>query len=101
MQPLETIYTDSMIAACNGGGGPLGHPRVYLNLSPSGQIECPYCSRLFVHESKRAGHATDGHGVEVPSATTGREVSPAEHDPPAAPASSAAGGTRASRPENL
>jgi hypothetical protein len=30
-----------------------GHPKVYLNLSAEGKIECPYCSRLFVHESKR------------------------------------------------
>ena len=49
MEPSETIYIDGMVAACNGGGGPLGHPRVYLNLAPSGRAECPYCSRLFVN----------------------------------------------------
>src|SRR5262249_50892457 len=48
MQPFETIYIDSMVAACNGGGGPLGHPKVYLNLSTERKAECPYCSRLFV-----------------------------------------------------
>src|SRR5689334_3375550 len=32
MTPFETIEIDEMVAACNGGGGPLGHPRVYLNL---------------------------------------------------------------------
>lgn len=48
MQPFETIYVDENIVACNGGGGPLGHPRVYLNLSAAGKVECPYCSRLFV-----------------------------------------------------
>ena len=67
MQPFETIYVDSMVVACNGGGGPLGHPRVYLNLSAEGQVECPYCSRLFVHASRRADHAPDGHGVETPA----------------------------------
>jgi len=30
--PFETIYIDEMVAVCNGGEGPLGHPRVYLNL---------------------------------------------------------------------
>ena len=35
--PFETIYTDEMVAACDGGEGPLGHPRVYLNLGPSGK----------------------------------------------------------------
>lgn len=49
MEPFETIYIDEMVAACNGGGGPLGHPRVYLNLAPAGRVECPYCSRLYVN----------------------------------------------------
>jgi uncharacterized Zn-finger protein len=72
MQPFETIYIDSVIGACNGGGGPLGHPKVYLNLSADGKVECPYCSRLFVHQSKRAGDKAlghvEGHVVETPSA---------------------------------
>lgn len=48
MGPSETIYIDEMVAACNGGG-PLGHPRVHLNLAPAGRAECPYCSRVFIH----------------------------------------------------
>jgi uncharacterized Zn-finger protein len=44
---------ESQTVACNGGGGALGHPKVYLNLGPEGKIECPYCSRLFIHVSKR------------------------------------------------
>ena len=48
MQPFETIEVDDTVVGCNGGGGPLGHPRVFLNLLPAGQVECPYCSRLFV-----------------------------------------------------
>jgi uncharacterized Zn-finger protein len=58
MAPSETIYTEAMVAACNGGGGPLGHPRVYLNLAPAGRAECPYCSRLFVNRAV-AGAAED------------------------------------------
>ena len=34
--------------ACNGGGGPLGHPQVWLTLGTDGEITCPYCSRLYV-----------------------------------------------------
>jgi uncharacterized Zn-finger protein len=49
MTPFETILIDGMVAACNGGGGPLGHPKVYLNLAPTGKAECPYCSRVFVN----------------------------------------------------
>jgi uncharacterized Zn-finger protein len=56
MGPFETIYIDETVAACNGGGGPLGHPRVYLNLGPAGKIECPYCSRLFVNRAIRSNN---------------------------------------------
>jgi len=56
MTPFETIEIDAMMAACDGGGGPLGHPRVYLSLAPLGRVECPYCSRLFVNRTVlRAG----------------------------------------------
>jgi uncharacterized Zn-finger protein len=34
--------------ACDGGSGPLGHPRVWLNIGTQGWIECPYCSRRYV-----------------------------------------------------
>ena len=67
MTPFETIEIDGMVAACAGGGGgePLGHPKVYLNLAPAGRVECPYCSRLFVNRAlARAGAA--GTGDERP-----------------------------------
>jgi uncharacterized Zn-finger protein len=51
MGPFETIYINETVAACNGGGGPLGHPRVFLNLGRDGKVECPYCSRLFVNRA--------------------------------------------------
>jgi uncharacterized Zn-finger protein len=54
MGPFETIYTNETVAACNGGGGPLGHPRVFLNLGHEGKVECPYCSRLFVNRAMQA-----------------------------------------------
>ena len=54
MTPFETIEIDEMEAACSGDGGPLGHPRVYLNLVPHGRVECPYCSRLFVNRRAAA-----------------------------------------------
>jgi uncharacterized Zn-finger protein len=64
--PFETIYIDQMVAACNGGGGPLGHPRVYLNLAPAGRAECPYCSRLFLNRAtpaSGAGQPTPGESL--------------------------------------
>lgn len=61
MGPFDTVETDEMRVACSGSGGALGHPRVYLNLEPSGQVECPYCSRTFVNR-KIAPHG----GAEPP-----------------------------------
>jgi uncharacterized Zn-finger protein len=69
MSPFETIEIDEMVAACNGGGGPLGHPRVYLNLAPAGRIECPYCSREYVYRAvARAGGVPEEAGVVMPAA---------------------------------
>jgi uncharacterized Zn-finger protein len=53
--PFETIEIDRDTAACDGGGGNDGHPKVYLNLLPAGRIECPYCSRIFVKRSPKPG----------------------------------------------
>ena len=52
-EPPETITTSKTEVACDGGEGALGHPRVYLHMDASGQVECPYCDRLFV--LKKAG----------------------------------------------
>jgi uncharacterized Zn-finger protein len=57
MQPFEIITVDTAIVCCNGGGGALGHPAVYLNLAPKHQVECPYCSRLFVRDGAAAADA--------------------------------------------
>ncbi len=66
MQPFEVIYVSKQVVACDGGGGVEGHPRVYLNLSAEGKIECPYCSRLFVLESKRGQPLTAGPAAGGP-----------------------------------
>lgn len=32
------------IVSCDGGGGALGHPKVYINLDKAGEPNvCPYC----------------------------------------------------------
>ncbi len=48
MQPPETIEVTSREIACDGGGGALGHPRVFLNMGEKTEIDCPYCGRRFV-----------------------------------------------------
>jgi uncharacterized Zn-finger protein len=61
MQPFEIITVDTKIVACNGGGGALGHPAVYLNLGPHDEVECPYCSRLFKRDKAAADAHADQH----------------------------------------
>lgn len=51
-EAAETIHTESAQVSCDGGGGALGHPRVYLQINTEvGEIECPYCSRRYVLKS--------------------------------------------------
>lgn len=50
IEPPETIIIGTKKVACDGGGGALGHPRVYLSLEGHGQVECPYCDRLYIFE---------------------------------------------------
>ena len=46
-----TIMTTSDRVACNGGGGALGHPQVWLTLGTDNEVICPYCSRRYVRGS--------------------------------------------------
>lgn len=47
MEPVETIIVEETTVGCDGGGGPLGHPLVYLTLERGGHIDCPYCGRRY------------------------------------------------------
>jgi uncharacterized Zn-finger protein len=44
----ETFVVTSQTVGCDGGGGALGHPLVFLHIEADGQVVCPYCSRRFV-----------------------------------------------------
>ena len=57
MQPSETIEVETTTVGCDGGGGPLGHPMVYLNLEAKGVIDCPYCGRHYVLKAGKAANA--------------------------------------------
>lgn len=46
-EPPETVEVEELTVACDGNGGALGHPKVYLTMQ-NGRVECPYCDRLFV-----------------------------------------------------
>jgi uncharacterized Zn-finger protein len=62
-EEIEVFYVDGRTAVCDGGGGVLGHPRVFLALDASGEVECPYCSRRFILAPDKAGTSTT---MEIP-----------------------------------
>ncbi len=50
MEQREIIEVNAAdeTAACDGGGGALGHPLVYLRFEGKPAVDCYYCSRRFV-----------------------------------------------------
>ena len=61
----ETFVVNSTRVACDGGGGVLGHPKVYLEMGEENSVECGYCDRRFVLSKEaalaRAAGAAPGH----------------------------------------
>jgi uncharacterized Zn-finger protein len=55
----ETFVVTQRVVSCDGGGGPLGHPLVFLRIEEDGEVVCPYCSRTFVLADDAP--AADGH----------------------------------------
>ena len=48
----ETEIVEKLKVFCDGGEGALGHPRIWLQISPErGWIECPYCDKRMIHKS--------------------------------------------------
>lgn len=46
----ETEIVSQYRIACDGGEGPLGHPRVWLQIpEETGWVECGYCDKKFIH----------------------------------------------------
>jgi uncharacterized Zn-finger protein len=57
MEPREIIQVAPAddVAGCNGGGGALGHPLVYLRFDGKSSVDCYYCSRRFVKSEQSSG----------------------------------------------
>lgn len=51
-QGVEKIYVGVKELNCMGARQPYDHPHVYLDMGAESQILCPYCSTLYVHDSK-------------------------------------------------
>ena len=59
MSAHEVIEVDIKRVACDGGGGVLGHPKIYLEMGAASEVVCPYCSRRFVFKESTAVNAGD------------------------------------------
>ena len=59
MQSFETIEVTTLEVVCDGGGGALGHPRVFLHIDRDhgDKVVCGYCSRTYVYHEPKASSA--------------------------------------------
>jgi uncharacterized Zn-finger protein len=46
------VAQDADQVCCDGGGGALGHPRVWYSFDGKDRVECGYCDRLFLKKSR-------------------------------------------------
>ncbi|KAJ5948022.1 Zinc finger CHCC-type [Penicillium verhagenii] len=51
-QPVR--WTKSRVVSCDGGGGPLGHPKVFINTDKPEITPCGYCGLPFAQEKHKA-----------------------------------------------
>ncbi|PVI04303.1 NADH-ubiquinone oxidoreductase [Periconia macrospinosa] len=50
-QPVR--WTKDRVVSCDGGGGPLGHPKVFINVDKPQICPCEYCGLPFANEHHR------------------------------------------------
>ena len=58
MENDDIVTVTSTRVMCEGSGGALGHPRVYLDMGSETSVTCKYCDRLFKLDPRAAasGH---------------------------------------------
>jgi len=56
-QAFEVTHVRTSKVVCEGVGGVLGHPRVYLTIAQEADSTiCPYCSRMFIYDNPHHSH---------------------------------------------
>jgi uncharacterized Zn-finger protein len=51
MGPVDTIKVKERKIFCEGDSrSSLGHPRVYLDIGYTNDVDCPYCGRRYILE---------------------------------------------------
>jgi uncharacterized Zn-finger protein len=55
----EVEIVETTRVSCDGGGGALGHPRVFMQIGPERFVDCGYCDKRF--KLKDGVPLTGGH----------------------------------------
>jgi len=82
---IDLIREDPVVVCENrvvfsDSGGPLGHPRVYINLDPPGVHTCGYSGRKFIHKRY---YNEEEHGPSVTYDDYVQEMNPQPKNYPA------------------
>ena len=64
-QGVEKIFVGVAELQCMGARPPFDHPHVFLDMGSDGQVLCPYCSTLYIHDPRLDADATDPKGCVV------------------------------------
>ncbi|KAK6356728.1 hypothetical protein TWF718_001070 [Orbilia javanica] len=59
-QPVRFVHEH--VVVCDGGGGPLGHPKIYINVDKPEVVPCGYCGLPFAHIHNKAAIVANGQG---------------------------------------
>jgi uncharacterized Zn-finger protein len=64
-QGVEKIYVGAKELNCMGARPPNDHPHVFLDMGTDSQILCPYCSTLYIHDSRLKPTQSEPRGCVV------------------------------------
>jgi uncharacterized Zn-finger protein len=59
----EVVITPHAHVACDGGGGPLGHPVEYMTLGEKGEVVCKYCGRRYLSKDHPEAATVEREGT--------------------------------------
>lgn len=58
VKPADREMVNTRHISCDGGAFELGHPKIYIEISPSeNQAHCPYCNKLFIYKEPNTKQA--------------------------------------------
>jgi uncharacterized Zn-finger protein len=60
----EIVIVNRTRVACDGSGGALGHPKVYLEMGEQDSVECGYCDRRFVLSPEAKAARARGEAID-------------------------------------